>query len=70
MQMYRTFKESPLGSKAENADVSSCKTQGHLLSWKTLLPSEEETRSRLVHLLQKGVDLPAKSICRNEWEEG
>lgn len=51
--------------------------QGHLLSWKTVLSSEEETGSGLVHSVQKGVDLPAKSICsdartllRNEWEEG
>lgn len=77
MQLYRTFKKSPLGSKAGNADVSSCRTQGHLLSWKTVLSSEEETGSVLVHSGQKGVDLPAKSTCsdawtplRNEWEEG
>lgn len=67
MQLYRTFKKSRLGSKAGNADESSCRNQRPLLSWKTVLSSEEETGSGLVHSLQKGVDLPAKSICSDAW---
>lgn len=69
MQLYCTFKMFPPGSKAVNADVSSCRTSEIPPELNTVPSGEEAVGSEFACSVQKGVDLPAKSIHSDAWTQ-
>lgn len=70
MQLYCTFKKSPPGSKAGNADVSSCRTSETPFELgRCAVGRGSSGRWVFARSVQKGVDLPAKSVHSDAWAQ-